>query len=1811
MASIIAQSPKALNQNYMAQQQVSNVQSSSNSMQRIPSAAREPTTPMQQMQKEMSNQSNNQQQSSNNQNGSAHQQQRIIKNNVSYGKGSKNSDNNKLLNKQKEEKIYNEKEKQLFEQFHEYKNIKTYFEAQNFQVEDTNLKREMDRLMELNTKKFNELKILKEKEKQLNEQNELDVSNSTLQKSFFTMSRMNYSSSYPDQEQLVYINSIYKMKKSLNNSMLSLKQSMNPQLIFEAVEQLVQNQQKVKDMTEVQVDIMGQLEQKVEEIKVCIVIIFFNVNIISIYINILNFLLNKIYIFKKDKIQKERNQIIDMNQLFDKKFRNLELREINAQKKNEEAEVITQTYNKDLQDTYYRSQIALQEKQQEKSDIYNEIKHMKHEITVCLVEIDKKKLIKEQQHKEIQKLEQKESDLIQQLNESKYIINYIDCIEKLEKQFIHYFYQIEQNCKIFQRIFLLGNNEDEEIQNYIKFETHPTFMSISPQKQNQNEENQLSPNKNGEKNDESLSNQKDTFQNNQNEFDQTHGQSFNESSRKNTLKSNNNELVNFIQFLLFFLPIIYQDQNRNILVERLNQFYEKHEQGPFDIIEKLKFKLESLKVLSQSLHKRYQELINLQQERQIQLKHIDEEIQNCQSQENLIITQKNCKDKTEDVAPPEDYENYQEWMRCNLLPNVQTHSKKHNNTIKEIHSGSNIGEDEDEQDSYCEDEGQNSLGNIQSSQFSITNQERKYSSQIESHQKQDTHTHVQRQTEDSQSQAINVQDNIENEQNDKENNQNQEETSKQTEKNLSNNENHQQNIIENNQEESNNDEIKDQNDQDDQDDQEIQEKDEEMENQDEDNSNEQGEKQPNNNINETEDDQEEELQEKNVNQEQENDEKRDSYQNNNNSGQSNQEINNDQKEKNKFQQARNLQLNEDAIKDIKVQENMQENDREQNADNSNESPTIQNRPYKPRMSRENIKVVKEKQILQQKSLKQFTQAELIKEEQNINQVLKQLEEQQKQTLQKNNTINQMQIYISEVSKLSKTQIKNKIDQFEKFGFQVFLNFVETLFRYILQIIFPLSIFKKLIKRLTQMVQDVSRKAKSVMSDKQIEHFGDILQKFVSNFRKGVAVKRNTNLNRINFIESNPEPKVFQNLQKVFILIYFFKQVIRKEDAKKFSFMEPLVKRFEREKNKQSILVKENPTEEQLSPTTPTGKKKNLILSYLFIFQKIASGPGYLPTSVSQQDRKKNRVEKFLDNFSYAPLDYIEIESTFLQFFPSQNLNCKIFIEAIKNDMYLSFFESLDSIFEYLSNICDEYEDEEEASIQAIKKIYILKEQSQKHHWKNIKEIFEQYLKFYTTMHDQIDNLLSNASVNLKRAFKNKHIKQDNKLQKKYQEFVIDKLEQYKNEVYPLSEPITENKMVNLKDLEESAKEKANTDDLKKIIFKLANSDTSKKHKYGSIQESPQKKKNNSDNQNGNINQQNSIDDDEINLLDQNTKKQLKYQNMNEEEYLDFESKQVKNEAEGRDENQLTSMRNQTITKLHDQRDFYQHKETTSYHYLKSFVESDKVIWKLRKRNILMIIIKMFQLAYKLLIKVENTKDFKDKFTGLHMEDYIPKNNKQIPRDQFYLSKRSNNSQQKQIDQEKQASVDWKKNSHSQFKSQSQASIDSRLILQQFKPQFDKTKSTLLTPLSKNFTSDYYHSTSNSVSQSTSMLTSREKANKGQFNSAFKQSRDGQQSTLFPVINQITINNPNSSTNLKYQTTSDIYKPQSPLKNKITSRNYLDKDNINSKTNNSLSQHKLQVYDRYNEDYVPKVKKQKNTKLMEDLINQERLYLQKK
>lgn len=43
-------------------------------------------------------------------------------------------------------------------------------------------------------------------------------------------------------------------------------------------------------------------------------------------------------------------------------------------------------------------------------------------------------------------------------------------------------------------------------------------------------------------------------------------------------------------------------------------------------------------------------------------------------------------------------------------------------------------------------------------------------------------------------------------------------------------------------------------------------------------------------------------------------------------------------------------------------------------------------------------------------------------------------------------------------------------------------------------------------------------------------------------------------------------------------------------------------------------------------------------------------------------------------------------------------------------MFLNFFESVESVSDYLGNIYSENEDdEEEGSLQAIKKIYILKE----------------------------------------------------------------------------------------------------------------------------------------------------------------------------------------------------------------------------------------------------------------------------------------------------------------------------------------------------------------------------------------------------------------------------------------------------------------------------------------------------------------------
>lgn len=76
----------------------------------------------------------------------------------------------------------------------------------------------------------------------------------------------------------------------------------------------------------------------------------------------------------------------------------------------------------------------------------------------------------------------------------------------------------------------------------------------------------------------------------------------------------------------------------------------------------------------------------------------------------------------------------------------------------------------------------------------------------------------------------------------------------------------------------------------------------------------------------------------------------------------------------------------------------------------------------------------------------------------------------------------------------------------------------------------------------------------------------------------------------------------------------------------------------------------------------------------------------------------------------------------------------------------------------------------------------------------------------------------------------------------------------------MSDPITEYKAINLKDLEESAKENANTEDLKKIIFKLANSDANKKAAIYNHYNSKRQSKDH--------------DDGEINLLDQQTKKQL-------------------------------------------------------------------------------------------------------------------------------------------------------------------------------------------------------------------------------------------------------------------------------------------------------------------------------------------------
>lgn len=88
----------------------------------------------------------------------------------------------------------------------------------------------------------------------------------------------------------------------------------------------------------------------------------------------------------------------------------------------------------------------------------------------------------------------------------------------------------------------------------------------------------------------------------------------------------------------------------------------------------------------------------------------------------------------------------------------------------------------------------------------------------------------------------------------------------------------------------------------------------------------------------------------------------------------------------------------------------------------------------------------------------------------------------------------------------------------------------------------------------------------------------------------------------------------------------------------------------------------------------------------------------------------------------------------------------------------------------------------------------------------------------------------NASSSLKKILKNRIIlKEDSKSQKKYSEQVVEKLEEFNSEDQNLSEPITEYKAVNIKDLEESAKERANPDDLKKIIFKLASSENKKEY----------------------------------------------------------------------------------------------------------------------------------------------------------------------------------------------------------------------------------------------------------------------------------------------------------------------------------------------------------------------------------------------
>ena len=74
-------------------------------------------------------------------------------------------------------------------------------------------------------------------------------------------------------------------------------------------------------------------------------------------------------------------------------------------------------------------------------------------------------------------------------------------------------------------------------------------------------------------------------------------------------------------------------------------------------------------------------------------------------------------------------------------------------------------------------------------------------------------------------------------------------------------------------------------------------------------------------------------------------------------------------------------------------------------------------------------------------------------------------------------------------------------------------------------------------------------------------------------------------------------------------------------------------------------------------------------------------------------------------------------------------------------MFLSFFESKESLEEYLDNIKEEQEknkeNEEQGSVQALKNIYILREESQKQHWKNIRDIFDHYLNFLTSIDEKI------------------------------------------------------------------------------------------------------------------------------------------------------------------------------------------------------------------------------------------------------------------------------------------------------------------------------------------------------------------------------------------------------------------------------------------------------------------------------------------